>query len=154
MPCSSITFLATEISATVRLATNGFGNAHLGALLVQEIQAPPGTQYCSGSPGTGTPCPCNNDNDGTQSGAGCANGFFPSGARLNGDGIASVSNASLVLTTRWADRAQVISDQSNSTLVTVLALRDFFQDANGGQVRVSANQLIDLRFERIELAGS
>ena len=57
----------------------------------------PGTMYCSGENGAGTPCPCGNDADGSLPGAGCANGFFASGARLTGSGTASVSNDTLVL---------------------------------------------------------
>ena len=58
----------------------------------------PGAPYCYGDPGSGTPCPCSNDNDGGVPGSGCANGAFTSGARLTGNGTASVSADTLVLT--------------------------------------------------------
>ena len=73
-----------------------------GAAYIFEI-GPPGVGYCFGDEGSGTPCPCNNDNDGTLPGSGCANGVFPSGARLTGNGLASVTNDSLVLRTAYQE---------------------------------------------------
>jgi hypothetical protein len=59
----------------------------------------PGSGYCFGDPGSGAACPCANDNDGSVPGSGCANGVYPSGAKLTATGIASISSDSLVLTT-------------------------------------------------------
>jgi len=67
-----------------------------GAAYVYEVP-PPGRGFCFGDQGEGTPCPCNNDNDSSLRGAGCANGIFPSGAKLVGDGAPSVSVDTLVL---------------------------------------------------------
>jgi len=52
-----------------------------------------GTPYCFGD-GTGTACPCGNA--GAADG-GCANSIFASGARLQGVGVASISNDTLML---------------------------------------------------------
>ena len=57
----------------------------------------PDTSYCYGDLASGTPCPCGNDNDGSVPGAGCANGVFPSGARLSAHGDASTGADSLEL---------------------------------------------------------
>ena len=73
-----------------------------GAAYVFEL-GPPGVDYCFGDPGSGTPCPCNNDNDGSLRGSGCANGVFASGARLTGNGLASVTNDTLVLRTAYQE---------------------------------------------------
>ncbi len=70
-----------------------------GAAYTFEFDLSPGAPFCFGDPGSGTPCPCANDNDGSVPGSGCANGVFPSGARLIGSGVASVSNDTLVLVT-------------------------------------------------------
>ena len=58
--------------------------------------------YCAGD-GGGTPCPCSNDNDGSMPIAGCANGAFASGAVLVANGLASVTNDSLVLATYFLE---------------------------------------------------
>lgn len=73
------------------------GNWAWGLTYVFTQLGPPGNVFCSGSPGDGTPCPCGNDNDWSLRGAGCANGVFASGALLEGTGVASVTEDSLVL---------------------------------------------------------
>jgi len=73
--------------------------SYSGKVFAYHHRLPPGTGTCFGDPGSGTPCPCNNDNDGSVPGSGCDNGIFPSGAKLEGSGIASVAHDSLVLTT-------------------------------------------------------
>lgn len=49
--------------------------------------------YCFGD-GSGTACPCTNPGS---VGSGCANGTYPSGAKLSASGVPSVSNDTLVL---------------------------------------------------------
>ena len=73
-----------------------------GAAYIFEI-GPPGVGYCFGDSGSGAPCPCNNDNDGSLPGSGCANGVFSSGAQLTGNGLASVTNDTLVLRTAYQE---------------------------------------------------
>ena len=73
-----------------------------GAAYAFEIGAP-GVGHCFGDPASGTPCPCNNDNDGSLPGSGCANGVFASGAQLTGNGLASVTNDTLVLRTAYQE---------------------------------------------------
>jgi hypothetical protein len=63
----------------------------------------PGTSFCFGDPGVGTPCPCDNDNNGSLDDAGCANGVFPSGARLRGSGRASVTDDTFMLLVAHAE---------------------------------------------------
>ena len=85
------------------IATDGSGNVYvLGTTgswegVVFKILALPGHGFCFGDPGSGTPCPCSNDNDGSVPGSGCDNGHFSSGALLQGFGVASVSDDTLVL---------------------------------------------------------
>ncbi len=74
-----------------------------GSAYVFKLLGSPGLGYCFGDPGSGTPCPCSNDNDGSLPGAGCANGVFPSGAKLVGDGVASVTSDTLVLRTAYQE---------------------------------------------------
>jgi len=62
-----------------------------------------GTGYCFGDPGSGTACPCDNDNDGSIPGSGCDNGVYASGARLSGEGTASVGSDTVVLTAMNAE---------------------------------------------------
>ncbi len=69
---------------------------HSGSAYVFDALSP-GHPYCSGDLGSGSPCPCGNDNDGSVPGSGCANGVFASGARVAGEGVASLGHDSLVL---------------------------------------------------------
>ncbi len=57
----------------------------------------PGQPFCFGRTADGNPCPCNNDNDGSQPQGGCRHDASPAGARLDADGVASVSADTLVL---------------------------------------------------------
>ena len=95
---------AMEDSAATGVNGDQGDNSALGAgaAYVFEI-GPPGIGFCFGDLGSGTPCPCNNDNDGSLPGSGCANGVFASGAQLTGNGLASVTNDTLVLRTAYQE---------------------------------------------------
>jgi len=77
--------------------------ANLSGVAYLFIPLPLGVPYCFGDQGVGTPCPCANENDGSVPGSGCANGAFASGAQLTAEGMPSVSEDSLVLTTTGLD---------------------------------------------------
>ncbi len=86
------------MDATAKALAAGPGGFYLGGGGTKIVRVgEPGLGFCFGSPGSGTACPCANDNDGSVPGSGCANGTFPSGARLAGIGNARVSDDSLVL---------------------------------------------------------
>jgi len=80
------------VGGNIYVASDG-GNGCIVAVIPEHVP------YCFGDPGSGTPCPCGNDNDGSVPGSGCANGVFPSGARLSAIGAASLSADTLLLST-------------------------------------------------------
>jgi hypothetical protein len=71
----------------------GNGVARIVDLGAYEFPWPPVRAYCSGD-GTAAACPCGNAGS---AGAGCANGHFADGARLDATGLGSVSADTLVL---------------------------------------------------------
>lgn len=83
------------------LGAQHMDNARGAAYLCETVRT--GTGYCFGDPVGGTPCPCGNSNDGSVPGSGCANGAFASGAQLTGEGIPSVSDDNVILTTTGMD---------------------------------------------------
>ncbi len=72
---------------------NGNGDFDVQGGLWDACDGEPGDPFCFGD-GSGNTCPCNNPG---AAGHGCRNGFFASGARLEGQGSASVALDTLVL---------------------------------------------------------
>jgi hypothetical protein len=96
-----------------------------------------GVGYCFGDPDSGTPCPCDNDNDGSIPGSGCDNGIYSSGARLSGQGAASVSEDSLVLVTRHVEPSNWgLYFQAMNAVSPAVAWGDGLRCAGGGEVRL------------------
>lgn len=99
----------------------------------------PGTRYCYGEPAAGTPCPCGNDNDASLRGAGCANGVFPSGARLDGYGVASVSSDTVQLIARHVEPYNfALFFQGNNAIDFGVPWGDGLRCAGGGEKRLEA----------------
>ena len=80
------------VAAWTQLVTDApFGNWRIA---IASDLPPTGTRFCSGD-GSGTACPCGNAG---ATGNGCASSVNPAGGSLTGQGVASVSGDSLVLT--------------------------------------------------------
>jgi len=102
-----------------------------------DIDSIPGIPYCYGDPGSGTPCPCTNDNSSGVPGSGCANGFFPEGARLTGSGTASITGDTLVLTAlRQEPTESGLFLQAENDLSPGLLWGDGLRCAGGNLIRL------------------
>jgi len=76
----------------------GSARGCLTGVVIEKVIGDPGVSYCFGSSSSGNPCPCANDNDGSDpDGAGCANASWTAGAKLLGQGEASVTSDTLLL---------------------------------------------------------
>jgi hypothetical protein len=127
------------LQAPTGIAVNGSGEVFVvgaashNAFKIDALP-PPGAGYCFGDPGIGTPCPCGN-NDGSIPGSGCDNGVFASGARLKGNGAASISADTLVLTTTHLEPKNTgLYFQADNDLSPGIVWGDGLQCA-GGQLR-------------------
>lgn len=133
--------VSTQVSAgqVVYIRVSVFDEGPTGSFVLNVVQEPlqPGYAYCFGESGSGTPCPCSNDNDGSLAGAGCANGFFPSGARLVGSGTASLTNDTLRLSTRHLEPNNAgVYFQGNNDLSPGAVWGDGLRCAGGGLRRL------------------